>query len=224
MSGIKKVLFIFLFYPFIIIYGQETPVNPVANKVFTPFVFNPAIAGSKDFLSVDLIAALQNKQYTQLLGANTRLRKKGSSGFNDPSMKEFSNIGIGAYAFNDLTGDYRNTGISLAGAYHIPLGRKKLSFLSVGAAAKGIFSHYPGDADLGKPAVDSIFPNLDAGIYFYNPVFHAGISATNILARPPAADTIPVSRQYFFTAGFKAVLNRNLNIVLEPNVITNMGD
>ena len=37
MSGIKKVLFIFLFYPFTIIYGQETPVNPVANKVFIPY-------------------------------------------------------------------------------------------------------------------------------------------------------------------------------------------
>ncbi len=224
MSGIKKVLFIFLFYPFTIIYGQETPVNPVANKVFIPFVFNPAIAGSKDFLSVDLLATLQNKQYTQLLGTSTRLRKKGNSSLNKPSVKEFSNIGIGAYAFNDLIGDYRNVGVSMAGAYHIPLGKEKLSFLSVGAAAKGIFSHYPGDADHGKPAVDTIFPNFDAGIFFYNPVFHAGISATNIHTKAPVADTIPVSKQYFFNAGFKMVLSRNLNIVLEPIVIANMGD
>lgn len=224
MSGKKKVLFIVLFFPFIISSGQETPVNPVANKVFTPFVFNPAIAGSKDFLSVDLLAALQNKQYTQLLGANTRIKKKGGNDLLNSSMKEFSNIGIGGYVFNDLTGDYRNAGMSIAGAYHIPMGREKLSFLSLGIAAKGIFSHYPGDADLGKPERDTIFPNLDAGIYFYNPVFYAGISATNILTGTPVNDTIPVSEKYFFNAGFKIVASRKLNIILEPMVIASMGD
>lgn len=224
MSGIRKVLFVFLFLPFITVFGQETPVNPVSNKVFTPMVFNPAITGSKDFMAVDLLASLQNKQYTQVLSTNTRLRKKVKNDFQDPGMKEFSNIGIGGYIFNDLTGDYRNAGISVSGAYHIPLGRKRLSFLSLGTAAKGIFSYYPGDADLGKPEKDTIFPNLDAGIYFYNPAFYAGFSATNILAESPVYDTIPVSREYFFNTGFKVVLSRKHNIVIEPSVIVNTGD
>ncbi|HBE39646.1 MAG TPA: hypothetical protein DDW27_00260, partial [Bacteroidales bacterium] len=122
MSGKKKVLYIFLIFSFITVSGQETPLNPVSNKVFTPYVFNPAIAGSKDFLSADLLAALQNKQYTQLLGINTRLKKKGNDYFHNQGIKEFSNIGIGGYVFNDLIGDYRNAGISIAAAYHIPLG------------------------------------------------------------------------------------------------------
>jgi len=224
MSGIKKVLLIVLIFPLIAASGQETPVNPVSNKVFTPFVFNPAIAGSKDFLSVDLLAALQNKQYTQLLSANARIKKKGGDDLLNPDIKEYSNIGIGGYAFNDLSGDNRNAGMSIAGAYHIPLGRQKLSFLSLGVAAKGIFNHYPGDADLGKPERDTIFPNFDAGIYFYNPAFYAGVSANNILSESPGIDTIPVSKRYFFNAGFKVVLSRRLNIVLEPLVIASMGD
>ena len=224
MQGKKKLLFIFLFIPFISVSGQETPVNPVSNKVFTPFVFNPAIAGSKDFMSVDLLAALQNNQYTQLLSGNTRLKKRGQDYLLNSNISEFSNFGIGGYVFNDLIGDHRNAGISIAGAYHIPLNREKLSFFSAGAAVKGVYSHFPGDTDPVRPERDTLFPNVDAGIYYYNPAFYAGISATNILAESPVRDTIPVSREYFFTAGFKVVLSRRLNIVLEPSVIANTGD
>ena len=224
MQSKKKLFLIFLFFPFIKVSGQETPVNPVSNKVFTPFIFNPAIAGSKDFMSVDLLAALQEKQFTQILSGNARLKKRGRNYPENSNLTEFSNIGIGGYLFNDLTGDYRNAGISISGAYHIPLNREKLSFLSIGAAAKGIFSHYPGVPDPGKPKRDTLFPNLDAGIYYYNPAFYAGISATNILSESLVNDTIPVSREYFFTAGFKVVLSRRLNIVLEPMVIANTGD
>ena len=224
MQGKKKLLFIFLFIPVILVSAQETPVNPVSNKVFTPFVFNPAIAGSKDFMSVDLLAALQDKQYTQILSGNTRLKKRGRDYLKNSNLTEFSNFGIGGYLFNDLIGDYRNAGISISGAYHIPLNREKLSFLSIGAAAKGIFSHYPGDTDLGKPKRDTLLPNLDAGIYYYNPAFYAGLSAINILSESPVNDTIPVSRKYFFTAGFKVVLSRRLNIVLEPSFIAITGD
>lgn len=35
---------------------------------------------------------------------------------------------------------------------------------------------------------------------------------------------IPVSRQYFFLAGYKIVLSRSLNIILEPSLIINLDD
>jgi hypothetical protein len=55
------------------------------------------------------------------------------------------------------------------------------------------------------------------------------VSATNILGNPEKCDSaghysVPVSRQYFFNAGFKIVFSRKLNIVLEPSVIANTGD
>jgi hypothetical protein len=31
--------------------AQHTPYNPISKRVFTPFVINPAMAGSKDFLA-----------------------------------------------------------------------------------------------------------------------------------------------------------------------------
>lgn len=229
MSGRKKVLFIILSFSFFTAYGQETPLNPVSNKIFSPFVFNPAIAGSKDFLSFDLIAALQNKSYTQILSGNGRLLKSAKYYSSKSKTKVFSNVGLGGAVFNDLAGEYRNVGISLAGAYHIPLDEKNLSFFSVGVAAKGIYNHYPGDTLIGNPEKNTLFPNVDAGLYYYNPTFYAGVSANNILGNPGNPDSldlyyIPVSREYFFTAGFKLVLSRHLNIVLEPSVIINADD
>jgi hypothetical protein len=72
-------------------------------------------------------------------------------------------------------------------------------------------------------------PNLDAGIYYYNPNFYVGFSATNILGNPEDRDSlglysIPVTRQYFFLAGYKFVLSRSLDIVLEPSVIITSDD
>ncbi len=67
------------------------------------------------------------------------------------------------------------------------------------------------------------------GYIYYNPVFYAGVSANNILGNPGNPDSlisfsVPVSRQYFFNAGFKVVLSRSLNIVLEPSVIVTTDD
>jgi hypothetical protein len=68
------------------------------------------------------------------------------------------------------------------------------------------------------------YPNLDIGIYYYATNFFAGISAINLLGSPWKPDTlgnfiVPVSKEYFFTAGFKVILSRSLNIVLEPSVL-----
>jgi len=229
MSGNKKVLIFLLVFSFFTTYGQETPLHPVSIKIFSPFMFNPAIAGSKDFLSFDLIAALQNKSYTQVLSGNTRLLKSARYYYSKSDTKLFSNVGLGGAVFNDLSGNYRNMGISVAGAYHIPLDAKNLSFFSIGVAAKGIYNRYPGDTLIGNPEKNTMFPNADAGLYYYNPTFYIGISASNILGNPGNPDSldffsIPVSREYFLTAGFKLVLSRQLNIVLEPSVIVNAND
>jgi type IX secretion system PorP/SprF family membrane protein len=230
MSINKKDLFIFvLFFSFYVSDGQETPVNPVSYRIFSPFIFNPAIAGSKDFFSFDLIASSQAKSYSQILSGNARLLKKAPGYISSPEVREFSNIGFGGSLFNDLNGSSRNIGISIAGSYHFQLNTNALSFLSVGISVKGIYNQYAGDKDLGKPEKNSMFPNLDIGLYYYDPSFFAGFSATNLLGNPGDPDslgiyTIPVLRQYFFLTGYKFVISRPLNVVLEPSIIVTTND
>jgi type IX secretion system PorP/SprF family membrane protein len=209
--------------------AQHTPYTPISNRVFTPFIINPAIAGSKDFMAIDLAATIQRDDFSQLLSSNSRIAKRGPRYFGAPVGKSFTNIGVGGALFNDHSGPSRNIGVSAAASYHIPLNDKNISFVSAGLAVKGIYNIIDSIPDLGVPGKESIIPNFDAGIYLYSQNLYAGVSVTNLLgslldSADMALYNIPVSRQYFFLAGYKLVLSRSLNIVLEPSLIINLDD
>ncbi|NMB51300.1 MAG: PorP/SprF family type IX secretion system membrane protein [Bacteroidales bacterium] len=228
-SQSKILLFVLFLFPFHLLMGQETPYQPISYRIFSPFIFNPAVAGSKDFTSVDLIASMQNNSYSHVASVNTRLWRRGPKYAVSPKLRRYSNIGVGGAVFNDVVGLNRNLGMSLTGSYHIALNEKELSFLSFGLSAKGIYSHIPGNTLFDRPEKNLMSPNFDVGVYYYNPNFYIGFSATNILGNPEEIDseglyTIPVDKQYFFHTGYKFVLSRVLDIVLEPSLIISSGD
>lgn len=209
--------------------AQHTPRTPISSKVFTPFILNPAIAGSKDFMAIDLAATIQGENYSQLLSSNSRIAKKGPHYFGAPVGKSFTNFGVGATLFNDQAGPSANLGVSVAASYHFPLNDKRISFISGGIALKGIYNIMDSITESGIPRKESIVPNFDAGIYFYSKNLYVGLSSTNILGNLADSATmilynIPISRQYFFLAGYKIVLSRPLNIILEPSLIINIDD
>lgn len=226
----KRFLYaLVLTFLMISVYGQQTPSYPVYHRITTPFIFNPAIAGSKDFFSVDLSAGKFGKANSQLISGNMRLSKKPVSYLSSPPIPQFTNIGVGAYLFSDYDGATRNTGFGATGSYHFQLDKDALSFLSVGVTGKLVYNDYAGNTDLGEAPSTKFFPDLDAGIYYYSPGLYAGISATNLMGTPANADTLytytkPVSRQLFFVAGYKIVLSRARDIVLEPMIILNSDD
>lgn len=138
---------------FIITEAQQTPLNPISYWVFTPYIYNPAMVGSKDFFTLDLTAAFQGKSSTQLLAGNTRLSKTNPGYFSSPEIKEFNRFGIGGSVFNDINGTSHNTGISAAGSYQIPLNTRELSFLSFGASVKGVYNILDtSSTDVGYPS------------------------------------------------------------------------
>lgn len=209
--------------------AQHTPFKPISSRVLTPLMINPAVAGSKDFLALDLSATIQGDNFSQLLSGNSRIAKKGPRYFGAPAAKSFTRFGTGAALFNDVTGPSRNLGLSIASSYHIPLDDKNLTFLSAGIALKGIYNMMDSIAEPVAPARNTFIPNADAGIYLYGQKFHVGLSASNILGNMTdstnmAIYKIPVSRQYFFIAGYKIVLSKSLNIVIEPSLIVNIDD
>jgi type IX secretion system PorP/SprF family membrane protein len=235
MSLIKSSLLILFFaFSFYTSEGQQVPLNPVSYRIFSPFVFNPAMAGSKDYTSINFIAGFQEKPTAQMLTGESRLGKKSSDYFSAKEIREFSNVGIGGSFFNELDGSSGNMGGLVSLAYHFPLNRKKLNFLSFGAAFKGVYNTIDyadsGDSLLTLlPPEKSFYPNLDLGVYYYGTNFYAGFSSTNLLGNPGDPDSIgnylvPVSRQYFFTTGYKILLSRAQNIILEPSIIMAADD
>lgn len=227
-------LFIIVFFVFIlssnVSVGQQVPLNPISYRIFNPFIFNPAISGSKDFSSIDFIAAVQGSSKSQILGGNTRLSKRVPRYFLSQDVKEFTNIGIGGYIFNDRSDTSRNLGIGATFSYHIPLDKRHLKFLSFGASVKGVkFTRdevYSTDPLQRQSAKNVFYPNMDLGMYYYSPTLFGGISISNLLGNPEDPDIsgtydIPVTTQYFFQAGYKILLSRPLNIVLEPSILVN---
>jgi type IX secretion system PorP/SprF family membrane protein len=212
-----------------LVYGQQIPMHPISYRIFDPFVFNPAIAGSKDFSSIDLILNNYGKSYSQLCSGNLRISRSQKEYFSSIETPEFTNVGIGGYFFNNNDEQVRNYGAGATGSYHLQLDKNALSFLSFGISAKAIFNNYKGDPDNSIPAKESFIPNIDAGAYYYFTSFFIGISVTNLLNNTidnngTGLYPVPVSRQYFLNSGYKFVISKQKNMIIEPFLIVNVND
>jgi len=228
-GSIFKRAFLLSFFIFLLnsVLAQETPLNPVSYRVFNQFILNPAITGSKDFFSLESIAAFQGKFKSQILSANGRIAKPTPTYFYSPQVKDFTRTGAGCFLFNDENATSRSIGISTSVAYHIPLNASITSFLSVGASVKGVYNKMPpSSTEPGGISREKYFTNADLGIYYYGPKAFAGLSVSNILGNPDTLEIsdMPVTREYFLMAGYKFVISRTQNIVLEPSVIINAND
>ncbi len=227
---LKIILFItILSFSFNSIEGQQTPDYPISYRIFNPQIFNPAIVGSKDYFAIDFIAGKYGESNSQLLSGNLRLAKPQLDYFSSSAAPEFTNIGVGGFLFDDYSGLSRNIGIGGSASYHLQIDKDALSFLSFGVTAKAIFNKYSGNPDLGESAQSAFFPNFDAGVYYYSPSLYAGLSATNLLGKPKDSDTldsysIAASRQIFLNVGYKFVLIKSLDLILEPSLIINSDD
>ena len=226
----NRILLVFIFiFSFCVTMGQQTPLNPVSYWVFVPYIYNPAIVGSKDFLSAGINAAFQGESNSQLISGNTRISKTNSGYFSSPDITEFKNVGIGGSVYKDIAGFSRNIGISFSGSYQIPLNTRNLSFISFGASVKGGYHTINNDSGQENSLKRTYYPNFDLGIYYYGTNFYAGVSSVNIMGSPWGPDTlglyeVPVSRQYFAAAGYKFLLSKSLNIVLEPSFLISATD
>jgi type IX secretion system PorP/SprF family membrane protein len=227
---IKLLLVIAVVLPSLEASAQQTPLNPLSYWVFTPYLYNPAMVGSKEFMTLDANVAGQGKSNAQILSMNTRLSKTKPGYFSAPKMKEFKSFGVGGSVFNDVNGSSHNIGISAAGSYQIPINTKDLSFFSAGVAVKGIYNMLDtSETEAGNPSMKTFYPNVDAGLYYYGPNLFSGISVVNALGSQGKKDSlgkymIPVGREYYFTLGYKFVLSKTSNIVLEPSVLISATD
>lgn len=202
------------------LYAQGAPSKLLSLPVYHPMVLNPAFAGSKDFTSISLTTKASKWPDTQILNFNTRLLS---------SHDKFSNIGLGAYLFQEQFTDSWNTGFAVSGAYHYPLDRQKLNFISLGATLKGVFAvPKETEAVAGDSLATKFRPNMDLGIYYYGPHVFAGISSTTIFGTDTGGDSAlyysDFDRQYNFEVGYKFLISKKLGIVIEPSLLASLDD
>ena len=82
-------------FPIWKLFGQQMPFNPVSYRIFSPFILNPAIAGSKDYMSFDVLAGFNGKSNSQVASGNARIARKTSGYGTSGRIYSYTNIGAG---------------------------------------------------------------------------------------------------------------------------------
>jgi type IX secretion system PorP/SprF family membrane protein len=204
----------------VVLFGQEVPSKPLSIPVYNPLLINPAFAGSKDFTNIGLTTKALKYPDSQVLNVHKRLSTANG---------DYSNLGFGAFVFQEQWDASWNSGIGLTGSYHYALDDKKLHNLAGGVTVKGILN-MPKKGAESIPDTASVFfhPNLDLGIYYYGPSAFAGISVTTLLDPARKEDTLyaysDLHRGYHFYGGYKFVLSKQYGIVLEPSLLVSLDD
>ncbi len=212
--------------------GQQVPLYPFSYRVFNPAIFNPAITGSKEYTAFGLITRIEENANSLLISTDTRLTRPVPGYLPAENLRDFTNLGLGGSIFNDVKGPVKNTGAMISAAYHIPINHSRLSFISVGASVKGVLNRMEdtsSDSLVSGMDYQQFYPGFDLGVYYYNSNFYAGFSAANIQGSPVSSEnpdtySVPVSMHYYFTTGYKILLSRAWQIVLEPTLLAEVSD
>jgi len=207
--------------------AQQEPM--FTKYMFNSLSFNPAYAGSHEYMSVRL---LYRKQWVDFAGAPETQTFTIHSPVND-------RIGLGLSLFNDKIGATGTTGANLSYAYRFMLGEGKLSL-----GLQGGVTNWRSDFSILKyrepQSTDVVFddisesqwlPNFGAGVFYYSKVWYAGFSVprllenslTNVSTGPSVVEPAKTRRHYYLTAGAALPLAGD-DLVFKPSLlIKNVG-
>ncbi len=217
----KPLLLISLFLFQLIVYAQQYPL--FTNYVLNDFGFNPAIAGSTDYLDLRMTyrtqwIGLEDAPKTQIISAQGVLQ-------NLP-------VGIGGYVFNDLAGQIKRTGVSMAFSYALNLGFGKLGLgVSGGFYSFRLSGEHEAelntDPTLANAMTGRWTPDLSVGTYLqmHNGLF-VGFSVPQVLKQEVNFNsdqntfTTNIIPHYYAMAGYRMEVNDLL--AFEPSILLKM--
>ena len=164
----KKILLIIITFFVVNAYTQQRPL--ITQYMFNDLVFNPAIAGVKDYVPLNVSV---REQWTGINEAPST-QSLSLHGFLD------ANLGAGAHIFNHVTGPLRRTGFTVSTAYHVKIskGRYSKDFKTFSFGLAGSLQQYVTDKSkiktriIDDPAVNKTFnyqlvPDVSFGLYFH---------------------------------------------------------
>ena len=199
--------------------AQGVPSSPLSIPVYHPIVINPAFVGSKDYTNISITSRILGFD-SQVINLHKRL---------NTSDGDFSNLGFGAYAFQEQYTNSWNTGLALAGSYHFALDAGHLHNLSGGASVKGIIAIPKSDSEVIPDSATAEFhPDLDLGIYYYGPSAFVGLSATSLFGEGEGdsltTSYTSVASEYHLYGGYKFMISKSAGIVVEPSLLVSVDN
>jgi type IX secretion system PorP/SprF family membrane protein len=224
----KRLLFFLQFLVKVQIVLQAQNAPQITHFMFNQLTYNPAYAGFDN--SIHLTALYR----TQWVGIESN---PGLQMFSAHSPLNFANSNAGLFIINDMMGAQRTTHFHLAYAYRQPL---RVGNISAGISA-GFFQQQLNGAKLRAPqgnyesginhndefipvnTVNSIAPEINAGVYFNIKNFQSGVSVNNIIASKTSLKTlssetkIRFARYYTANAAYNVTLSKKFSMI--PSLI-----
>lgn len=204
-------------------HAQQLP--QLTQYQFNDYVFNPAVAGSRNFFE------LRSGHRYQWVGIQDAPRTFTLSGTTPIGER----MGVGGYLFTDIVGPTRRTGVQFSYAYHLQFTEDlKLSLgLSAGLLQFLIDGSKITLRDPGDPAMDDqlrgeLMPDAKFAFYLYHPKFWFGATAPQLLRNQVQffEDRNEVlSRMedhYYVTGGYRIALGEDWK--LEPSFLLKYVD
>ena len=189
--------------------------------MFNSLSYNPAYAGSKDFMSVGLI---HRSQWLGIEGA------PNSQTFTGHTPLRNERVGVGLALANDAIGPTNTMSAQVSYAYRIPVSDGLR--LSVGMQA-GVENYRADFTKVTLATEDPAFgttpnrwlPNFGVGLFLFGERFYAGLSSPHIIEpdlREPDDPNIPLySRRYrhYYGAVGAAFPLRGDDIMFKPSIL-----
>lgn len=176
--------------------AQQDPLY--SQYMMNPFIINPAYAG----YTTDLNASVMyRKQWAGFDGSPITMNANAHISLDKNKM------GAGLIVLQDQIGSDKNTEVTFAYSYHLPLtNTMKLSFGLQG----GVINYHSDYSDLQVTAGDAKFsnisewkPNLGAGLLLHNEKFMVGLSVPKMLKASTTVESLSTSlyNQHLYVYG-----------------------
>jgi len=173
----KKIIYIILFLlSSELVVSQQIPMY--SQYMFNDFVYNPAVAGTKDYYQIR-----SNNRY-QWIGITDAPRTYILSVYGPHKTQ---NMGFGGYVFNDVTGPTSRTGLYGSYAYNVKINEqlKFSSGLSLGLLqykldGSKIILHDQIDQSLSNGMYIDYMPDANLGLYVYSQNYSVGFSINQL--------------------------------------------
>jgi type IX secretion system PorP/SprF family membrane protein len=220
----KNSLLIFSCFASVSLFGQQLGLN--STYMFNEASYNPAAAGSKDYIPVHV------KYRTQWVGFDGAPVSQFISTHSDMGK----GLGFGGNIYNESSGPSRTTGLSLMLSYRLRLSQNNLHGLRFGLGASfnqhfidvsRLTTEIQNDQTIEKTYNNQFVPDADLGIFYtYSDKAFFGISVKNVAQLNRSLFyyqdllTNTLNRHYYVNGGYNFTLNEKWR--LKTSVLARM--
>jgi len=215
----KKIILALILFCNVAAYAQQDAL--FTQYMFNKLLVNPAYAGSKEVLTIDM---LNRKQWVNIEGAPETFTISAHTAMRN------KNVGLGIYLFRDVLGPTNTQGMMGTYAYRIYMGSSSLAFgLQFGFSYSDFnwaaMNLKDEDYLFDPQDVRRITPDANFGIYYQSNRIFLGLSSKQLLQnefgyakKDGKSSFSKLTRHFYLMSGFAMPLSDK--IIFRPSIMT----